>query len=364
MSRVFVWYDRVRFANDAMRSQMVTETKMCEELGMSGDGEQRRRAWFQRVGGALLVAATMCAMPSVSAAQEDAEQMQQLNAQAVEAFRAGEYERAAVFFLKAYDAKAEPTLIKNAMVAYYTADNCTESEKLALRYLKIQKGKPVESDPPDVQQQVRKDRRDAKTVVVKCRLQRAQAELAAGDPEAARDALDRIELYTPEEADAAVLIDLRDKIEAKEAEARAKEAEASEPKPPPKKDGMSGRKIAAFSLIGVGAAGLIGTGVYNLSAASRASELTETYPIPDNATADGPEDQYCSYTDDPAACQDDFDSLQTAGILLPIFYGISGAALVTGGVLLFTGDKDTEQRVTVAPMIGPGGAGATMRIRF
>lgn len=125
--------------------------------------------------------------------------------------------------------------------------------------------------------------------------------------------------------------------------------EPAEP-PPPVDDGAAKKRKAmrgaGFGLLGVGAAALIAGGVVGGLAQA------------DNNNAGS--------AATPNESQDLLDSSQTKALAADVMFGVGGALVLTGVILVAVGFKKpkTSERVAFTPTFGPRGAGASLRLRF
>jgi hypothetical protein len=102
---------------------------------------------------------------------------------------------------------------------------------------------------------------------------------------------------------------------------------------------------AGFGLVGVGAAALIGGAVAGGLAQGDNNKAEEA------AT--------------PSDAEDLLASSQTKALAADVMYGIGGALLLTGVILVAVGfSKPKSQRVALTPTFGPRGAGASVRLSF
>lgn len=128
------------------------------------------------------------------------------------------------------------------------------------------------------------------------------------------------------------------------------EPEPVEPPPPEPVDDGSAKKRktmrgAGFGLLGVGAAAVIGGAV--------AGGLAQG----DNNAA--------GEAATPAEGQDLLDSSRTKAVAADVLFGVGGALVLTGVILVAVGSKKSKsERVAFTPTFGPRGAGANLRLRF
>ena len=107
-------------------------------------------------------------------------------------------------------------------------------------------------------------------------------------------------------------------------------------------------RIAAIATASVGVA-LVAAGVYFGA---------RTHALSDEVTADAKKGLFS---------QSKYDEGQRDQLLQWVGYGIGAAALVSGGLLYFLGSRRADGEaatVTAMPTLGPGGAGASLRVVF
>lgn len=148
--------------------------------------------------------------------------------------------------------------------------------------------------------------------------------------------------------------------ETREPAAEPKDEPKEEPKvepvvtPPPTPvdtDAQRKRKAmrgAGFGLVGAGAAALIGGAVVGSLAQNDSDKAFDM----DEA-------------DSLAARRDFLDKAQTKALTADVLYGVGGALLLTGVVLVAVGySKPKSSRVALTPTFGPHGGGMDLRLRF
>lgn len=124
------------------------------------------------------------------------------------------------------------------------------------------------------------------------------------------------------------------------------------PEAPPESEGMSGRRIGAFTALGVGGAGIIVGAVTGIMVLSRAGGIKDACSSP---------------AGEAIACKTEGDvqhamATQTLGTVSTVTFIVGGAAAALGAVLLFTEPKKTDTAgagrfIAVGPTaLGPGGA--------
>ncbi|MFO7566447.1 MAG: tetratricopeptide repeat protein [Enhygromyxa sp.] len=107
-------------------------------------------------------------------------------------------------------------------------------------------------------------------------------------------------------------------------------------------------RLSGFGVLGVGAGALIGAAVVG-------------------SLAQGDRDKAFNRdeADHLAARQYYLDKSQTKALTADILYGVGGALLLTGVVLVAVGySKPKTQRVALTPSFGPGGGSVELRLRF
>ncbi len=110
------------------------------------------------------------------------------------------------------------------------------------------------------------------------------------------------------------------------------------------------QKTAGFIVGGVGVAGLALGTVFGLKVNS------------DNSKSDGicPTGQPCT-TQDRASYDSAVSDARSARTMSLVSFGVGGAALATGAILVFTAPKSNHATVSLAPIIDVGRAGATLQ---
>jgi hypothetical protein len=133
---------------------------------------------------------------------------------------------------------------------------------------------------------------------------------------------------------------------------------------PETKQGVSARKVIEFTLMGLGAATLVVSGIEGITFLGKQSAATSDdslRQIPTNQT----NAQYCTRNSTISACTKYYDALDTRTVAW-ITLGAGGALAVTGLVLWITDHPSDESRdraqtaspkVRVAPQVAPSVAG-------
>lgn len=236
-------------------------------------------------------------------AQKD--QASALSDQAIAKFQAKDYEGAVALFEQAYAIDPAPNYLFNIGRVYEEAGNL---EKAVEFYAKFVKLPGVDLDSRGV-------------------------------------ALERLKVLR------SILVETTEKPPEDKPEDKPEEPVVEPPPPEPVVDQDAQRKRkalrgAGFGLLGVGAAALIGGGVAGGLAQSdnnKAGEVT-----------------------DPADGVPLLDSSQTKSLAANVLFGVGGAFVLTGVILVAVGFSKPQpaSRVALAPSFGPRGGGVTFRLRF
>lgn len=240
--------------------------------------------------------------------EADKVQAEQLSAQAIGEFNGKNYDKAVELFEQAYDLDPQPNYLFNIGRVYEEAGNLESAVDFYARFVK-QPGVDI----------------DAREVALeRLRVLRAiLEETKQPDPE-----------VEPEP----------------EPEPEPQPEPEVEPVPDPgiekdkrKRKAMRG---AGFGLLGVGAGALIGGAVLGALAQSDNTRADEAASLADR--------------------QDLLGSSKGKALGADIMFGVGGALLVTGVVLVVLGYKKpkTGSRVAVSPSFGPRGGAMTMQMRF
>jgi tetratricopeptide (TPR) repeat protein len=248
--------------------------------------------------------------PDTGATEAEKDEAEALSGQAIEKFQDKDFEGAVALFEKAYSIDPQPNFLFNIGRVYEEAGNF---EKAVEYYAKFVKQPGVDLD--------------SRTVA----LERLKA---------LREILEATAEKQPDEK------------QPDETEPEEKQPDETEPVPPPPEpvdqDAQRKRKAlrgAGFGVLGVGAAVLIGGAVAGGLAQGDSNKAEEAA--------------------DPSAGQDLLASSQTKALAADVMYGIGGALLLTGVILVAVGySKPKTQRVALTPSFGPRGAGVDLRLRF
>lgn len=115
---------------------------------------------------------------------------------------------------------------------------------------------------------------------------------------------------------------------------------------------FTGKRKIALGLAGVGLVAIGGGVVLGLSAKGLEDDAFALCPDPAVPCADA------------AEAQDLTDRAGTRALFANVAYGVGGAAIVGAAVLWFTGAPTKSDRVAVAPRLGTGFTGVTVRVGF
>lgn len=294
-----------------------------------------------------MFSAVVCfASPSFAQPKENEETIK-LNKKATEHFQNKEYKLAAEAFEKAEETAntkaAQAVLKKNAVISWYKAKMCPNAVKSAKKFLEYSKKTDI----------AQKDISDAKVVITKCQIDGAEAALAANKLKDADAALKDVAKYVLKEEDRTRYKVLKTQYDAKrkaeDERQKALKKKLEKPKPEPK---TSTQAIVGWSLVGAGAATLVGNSIYTVV---KNGSIQNDY---NDAGCDKAEKPGC------AAKREDAETAQTLSIVI---YSV-GAGLVIGGVTALLLDSpeqtDDEESVTWFPIVGKDQAGVGMSFRF
>jgi tetratricopeptide (TPR) repeat protein len=249
--------------------------------------------------------------PALASAPETSspfkEQVDALNAQAVEKFQAKQYDEAAALFEQAYDLQPEPNYLFNIGRIYEESGNLAKSVEYYERFVK-EPGVPLEARERGLE---------------RLRVLRAIVEETAPEPE-------------PEP-----------EVEP-EPEPEPEPEKKPEPKPEPEPEKKPSKlRIAGYALLGTGGAVLIGGGVLGGLALGRANALEGQHTFEER--------------DDTAT--------RGRGMALgaDIMFGVGGALAAAGLVMVLVSLKrkpSETARAAISPWAGPRGTGMTATVRF
>jgi tetratricopeptide (TPR) repeat protein len=230
--------------------------------------------------------------------------MDEVNARGFAAFDRGDFTGAAAIFMAAHEIYGDPNLLKNAAIAYYAAGRCDRARQNALAFLKA----------PDA---LAADRGEMTRLIGRCDA------LAEAELEKQKELERQKELEKQKELDKQKELELQAELE------RQKELEKLEP--PPKKDEVaSASKTLGGVLMGVGSATLVSTVIYHAYAFQESEELREISLMGGDAR------RYAELS----------SSVDTARVVVPTLYAVSGALIGGGAWLVFRPERDEETQQT------------------
>lgn len=274
----------------------------------------------------ILIALAVMVVGTSAFAQED--DIVTLNEEGITAFTEGRFEEAATKFRKAYELKPEQTLKKNEALAWFKANKCTEALRATSEYMALQP-----TDELSVN--------EAKAVIVKCNIQKAQESLAAKNHEEAEAFLVKAEASGPGDEDKQAIASARAEIQverdrvAQEKALAAKRAEEQRQREAAM-ERTSSKKTLGLVLASAGGAIIVGTLVYHLSMA-----LGTAPKFKDNAAAG----------DDLAEYDKLGKRLETANWLIPTLYAVGLGTAGVGG-FFWMSSQGMESDPSTA--LGPG----------
>jgi len=368
-----------------------------------------RRKFGARIVACLLAASCVLApVTSFGQADGDAEQMQKYVKEATQHFRDKQYAKAGEAFMLAYQAKAEPVLLKNAMVAFYSADDCSSAVKTGFSFLETQKGIDTSDMTADQKVQYDKDIQDTKTVISKCRLAEAELALKRKDVATAKVAIDGIGDFVSGQDDVERLFTVRKQIEEMEKAQNGdgngnNNGNGNGDGNGDEKSGISNQALIGWVLVGAGAAGGAVTLVTSLNTANDINSFEDDYGerIQGGPTGDPIEgnDDNLEYriddcnnlktekggmvdasAGDKNECRSVLESSDKINRRIAIGSTLSGVAVVAGVTLLVLDERNQRKaeeakkngeetsrlrdNLIIAPTFGRDSAGAAVLFRF
>ena len=243
--------------------------------------------------------------PDVSA--EDRDEGERLSEQAIAKFQAKDFEGAVALFEQAYKLDPQPNYLFNIGRVHEEAGNLEAAVEYYAKFVK-QPGVDLDSRGTALE----------RLKVLREILQET------GEPEPTDE--------TPVE------------------EPPPEDEKPVEPPPEPVDDGSEKKRKsirgAGFAMLGIGAAALIGGGVVGGLAQADNNAAGEA-ATPDEG-------------------RNLLEASQTKALTADVLFGVGGALVLTGVILVAVGLKKpkTGERVAFTPTFGPQGAGATLRLRF
>lgn len=262
---------------------------------------------------ATVVAASFLGLSTPAVAAQPEGDVSAINAQAVEAFKNKEYEKAAELFKQAYELKPEPNYLFNIGRVYEQAGNM----KSAVEYY----GKFLHEPEVDLKsREVALERHRVLTGILD--------ETEPGWNKTEEDG--PVEDVPPDDVTTDPTPD---------------DTTPDDTPPPPKKPNKL--RLAGYSLLGVGGAALIGGAVFAGVASGNRSELDDldTLPARDDAITRGKRNALVA------------DVLLLSGTVI----ALTGLTLV---LVSLKKKPKASARASIAPALGPHGGGASAVIRF
>lgn len=301
---------------------------------------------FRRKAAPTIALLACLALSTAAYAQEST--VRELNARGLKAFGEGRFADAAESFDRAYALDPKPELLKNEAVSWYKAERCDQAVEAAHQFLGAPDLKPA-------------DRDEISSLLGACKVKLAGDAIDAGSFELADRLLTEVEESGPD----AVLADRVARVRIALARARSEaHDEPDEPTEEPdetaidpvamdasddqtdtspdepdlsiEEPGPARRGVSGWPIIGLGAASLVGAGIYH---AVMAAVVEPNFR---EAGANGDRDRY-----------DRLDkTLRTANVLVPTLYGVGAATTAVGIWIVARAPREGE---TVA-LIGVSGA--------
>lgn len=288
--------------------------------------------------------------PVEASAQQDAEQAVQIAQKAAEDFKAERFLDAAKKFEQAFELYPDATLLKNQAVAYYKADVCAKALESAKAYRTFVASR---DNVPE------KDKRDVAKVTVECEYDAAVRYIETREFALAQASIDDARAAGP----ATQMMEKIDSLQADLDAAIAAPEDTDEPDPVIVDSDTSGSDdgsilpIIGWSVVGVGAAVGIVTGILHYSAFSKASDgkdVCDSLNLNSDQCARQQADAYRDWS----------DGADTISGLTPL-YIVSGVVTAAGvGILVYHYATDEEETVTLLPAIGRDHAGFQLDVRF
>lgn len=299
----------------------------------------RRRPWLQ---GLLIFAAVGLLLGPTAVADEGVEdsesyqEMLRLSAEGNELYEAGRFEEAAETYSRAYDAHPQPILLKNQMITRYLIEECEAAIDLGEQFLATGEGSA-------------EDKEDVEAVYGECALDLAEEAKSRDDWEEVGRWLDFGDPYFYEPG-------LEDAAQQLRAELDGRDDEPDKVEPIDD-SGPDGATVAGWSLIGTGAASLIGATVWYLHSERQFQRLADLADAVDRGES----------------TPQDFEDLEqevnsnyaTARWAIPTLYGVGALATLAGvGLLVIPALQDGDGTATLRPVINSDTAGAVFTLHF
>lgn len=240
--------------------------------------------------------------------EQEKDKATELSDQAIAKFQAKDYQGAVDLFNQAYEIDPNPNYLFNIGRVYEEAGDL---EKAVEFYAKFVKQPGVDLDSREV-------------------------------------ALDRLKVLR------AIVEETAEKKPPEEPKDKPEDKPATDQPPPPDPELEQAKRkkktlrVAGFAVLGVGAGALIGGAV---AGGLAQSDFNRAEPGPDVTPADS---------------QDLLAGAKTKALAADVLFGVGGALVLTGVILVAVGftKPKTSSRVALTPSFGPRGGGVDLRLRF
>ena len=273
--------------------------------------------------------------PTLAQAEGDAyETMLDLSDEATELVLDGNFEVGAVTFRQAYQAFADPILLRNEMIAWYRAEDCQNALTPARAFLNTYEAEP-------------QDRNDVQTVQRECHLRLAEEALDEEHQLLAAFHLDSV----------STLIQDEDEEKYRELRSRLHQQSPMSSEAPvgadPVDGGFSHRDLGWIQVT-AGVASIGAALAMHTVALDRQAQLAQL------SNSDAPTDAIILQRR-----QEDWSSYQrTTRWAVPALYGLGGVALGSGIYFLLRGDTAPDTSFAITPGLSPQRVGLDFSARF
>ncbi len=299
-------------------------------------------------------------------------EMLRLSAEGDDAYGEGRFRDAAALFERAWRALPDPILRKNQAISWfqvYTTERAAGSTPAAQREAcasAIDASQRFITESNERGELKLEDQRLVNTIMVQCYQDMANLDIKDDKLNEADKNIKAAAALGLKEGDLVRNDALRDEIERRRAAAAAPDKnDETEIKPPTEQvraePAEGSDSTLGWTLVGIGAAGLLGAGG---AALYGVSERDGFYDVHFGGKA--PFDYSCNAADKPTRCRQDSEDMQsavfTSNVLMFTGLGI-GVAGVAAGVLLLMGDGEASQTL-ITPTFGPDSAGVMMELKF
>lgn len=272
----------------------------------------------------------------IEADDEDSEayeKMLELSAAGNELYEEGRIEEAADTYSAAYEKHPQPILLKNEMVARYLTEECERAIELGEAFVETGEGSE-------------QDIEETEAVFGECSLDLAEEAVAEEKWMVAQDWLDYGEPHWSEPQLRDDGEELRGQVEAGIEDGGHEVDEIDEPAIEP-------RQIAGWSAIGVGAAALVGAGVWHISWERENRALDDLRGDPDADSGEIENRQ--------SELDERYGTVRWA---IPTMYGVGAVATAAGIGLLLWSPDGADGAASLQPIWTAETAGAMLRVSF